>query len=51
MSEQGPGQRPRRRYPPLYERAVPIALVLIAAAIVIVLIIIFLVVLGLFPGS
>ncbi len=51
MSDKGPKQQPRRQYPPLYERIVPIALALIALAIIIVLIIIFGVVLGLFPGG
>ncbi len=46
-----PQQQPRRQYPPLYERIVPIALILIALAIIIVLLIIFGTVLGLFPGS
>jgi hypothetical protein len=51
MSEEDRKQQTRRRYPPLYERIVPIALVLIAFAIIIVLIVIFGVVLGLIPGS
>ena len=41
---------PKRQYPILYERAVPIALAIIVFAIVILLLIIFIVVLGLFPG-
>ena len=51
MPEEAPEQRPKRHYPPLFERLVPIALVLIALAILIVLIIIFGVALGLVPGS
>jgi hypothetical protein len=51
MSEEDRKQEPRRQYPPLYERVVPIALALIALAIIIVLITIFGVVLGLIPGS
>jgi hypothetical protein len=51
MPTKSPKQQPRRQYPALYERIVPIALALIALAIIIVLIIIFGVVLGLFPGS
>ena len=51
MSEEDRKQQTRRRYPPLYERIVPIALALIAFAIIIVLIVIFGVVLGLIPGS
>jgi hypothetical protein len=51
MSDTGPKPKPRRQYPPFYERIVPIALALIALAIIVVLIIILGVVLGLFPGS
>jgi hypothetical protein len=42
---------PRRRYPGIYDKAVPIALVFIAVAIVILLLIVAAVALGLFPGS
>jgi hypothetical protein len=42
---------PKRRYPPFYERAVPIALVVIAITIVILLVIIFGVALDLFPAA
>jgi hypothetical protein len=42
---------PKRQYPHLYERAVPIALGIVVFAIVILLLIIFGVVLGLFPGA
>ena len=41
----------RRQYPAAYEKAVPIALVLIALAIVILLGIILVVALGLYPGG
>jgi hypothetical protein len=51
MSDESPEQQPRRHYPPLYERIVPIALVLIALAVIVVLSIILGVVLSLFPGS
>ena len=51
MVDKDPERQPKRRYPPLYERVVPVALILIAVAILVVLIIIFGVVLGLFPGS
>jgi len=55
MSEDGPESgkegSTRRRYPAAYERAVPIALALIAAAIVILLVIILIVALGLYPGA
>ena len=44
------GPRPRK-YPGLYEKAVPIALGIVAAAIVILLLVILAVALGLFPGS
>ena len=42
---------PKRQYPLLYERAVPIALGIVVFVIVILLLIIFSVVLGLFPGA
>jgi hypothetical protein len=42
--------RPKRGYPPVYERAVPIALGIIGLFIIVLLIIIFGVALGLFPG-
>jgi hypothetical protein len=51
MSDGNQKQQPNREYPPLYERIVPIAIVLIAAAVIVVLFIIFGVALGLFPGS
>jgi hypothetical protein len=41
---------PKRQYPPFYEKAVPIALGIIAIAIIILLLIIVGVALGLFPG-
>jgi hypothetical protein len=41
----------KRQYPPLYERAVPIALGIVAFAIVTLLLIIFGLALGLFPGA
>jgi len=41
---------PIRRYPPVYEKLVPIALGIIALAIIVVLVIITTVVLGVFPG-
>ena len=43
--------RPRRPYPPFYERFVPIALVLIVVIIVVLLLIILAVALGLFPWA
>jgi hypothetical protein len=50
MSEEKKEQ-PRRQYPRLYEKAVPIALGIIALAIVILVVVILAVALGLFPGS
>jgi hypothetical protein len=44
-------QRPTREYPPIYEKLVPIALVLVAVGIIVVLLIILFVVLGLAVGS
>ena len=41
---------PKRQYPPFYEKAVPIALGVIAITIVVLLLIIIGVALGLFPG-
>ena len=43
--------RPKRQYPPFYEKVVPIALVVIVIAIVILLLIILGVALGLFPAT
>ena len=45
------GAPTKRQYPAAYEKAVPIALVLIALAIVILLGIILVVALGLYPGA
>jgi hypothetical protein len=42
---------PKREYPPFYEKAVPLALGIIAIVIVILLLIILGVALGLFPGA
>jgi hypothetical protein len=42
---------PKRRYPPFYERFVPIALGIIALVIIVLLVIIVSVALGLFPGA
>jgi hypothetical protein len=43
--------RPKRQYPPLYEKAVPIAVGIIGLAMVVLLIIALSVLLGLFPGA
>jgi amino acid transporter len=40
---------PKRQYPPLYERLIPIALVIIIVVIVVLLVIIVLVLTGFFP--
>ena len=48
-----PGNDPKhkREYPPFYEKAVPIAMVIIVAAIVILLLVVLGVLLGLFPAG
>ena len=51
MSDRDLKQKPRREYPPLFERIVPIALILIGLAIIVILVIILGVALGLFSGS
>jgi hypothetical protein len=51
MSDEDVKNTPRRQYPPVYEKIVPVAMVLIAIAILIVLLIAISVALGLFPGS
>jgi hypothetical protein len=43
--------RPKRTYPPFYERVVPIALAIIALIIVVLLLVSLGVALGLFPGA
>ena len=42
---------PRRQYPPLYEKVVPIALGAIVLGIIVLLVIILTVALGLLPGT
>jgi len=51
VSEKNQRASPKRQYPPLYEKVVPIALGIIVVAIVVLLVIIASVALGLFPGS
>jgi uncharacterized membrane protein YbaN (DUF454 family) len=51
MNDRHDAPQPKRQYPPLYERMVPIALGIIAAIILILLLIIFSVALGFFPGT
>jgi hypothetical protein len=41
----------KREYPPIYEKVVPVALLLIVVAIVILLVVVLGVLLGLFPGA
>lgn len=51
MPDQENSTPPKRQYPAFYEKAVPIALAIVALIIVVLLIIIFGVALGLFPGA
>ena len=51
MSEKKQRTSPKRQYPPLYEKVVPLALGIIVVAIIVLLAIIVSVALGLFPGS
>jgi hypothetical protein len=50
MTDRDREPSPKRRYPAVYERLVPVALVIIAAIVLILLAIIFSVALGFFPG-
>ena len=51
MPDQKEGGPPRRQYPAFYEKAVPIALILIVLAVVVLLLVVLVVVLGLCPGA
>jgi hypothetical protein len=51
MSNDNDTEKPTRKYPPLYERVVPIALGIIVLAIVVLLVVVLAVVTGLFPGA
>ena len=51
MDEKDQQTTPKRHYPLLYEKIVPVALGIIAVAIIVLLFIIVSVALGLFPGS
>jgi hypothetical protein len=51
MSEPQNNPPPKREYPPLYEKVIPIAVGIIVVAIVILLVIIVGVVTGLLPGA
>jgi hypothetical protein len=50
MSNDEKRASPKRRYPGLYDKAIPIALGIIVLAVVVLLVVIFGVALGLFPG-
>ena len=51
MSEQQPKPPPRREYPPVYEKVIPIAVGIIAVAILILLLVIIGVVTGVLPWA
>ncbi len=51
MNERNRPTPENRRYPPFYEKAIPIALVLIALVILVLLVAILAVILGVFPGA
>jgi len=51
MSSNDNRRPPKRRYPAVYERLIPVALGIIVLAVVVLLIVIFAVALGLFPVS
>jgi hypothetical protein len=51
VSDKGDRPAAKRRYPPFYERFVPIALGIIALVIIVLLLIIVSVALGAFPGG
>jgi hypothetical protein len=51
MNDQESAGPRKRQYPPFYEKAIPIALGIIAVAVAALLIIAILVALGAFPGS
>jgi hypothetical protein len=51
MNDREDRSSPRREYPSFYEKAVPIALGIIAVAVVVLLFIILAVALRLFPGA
>lgn len=50
MSDPKRDVTPKRRYPPVYERATPLALGVIVVLIVVLLLVVVVVLLGLFPG-
>ena len=51
MNDRDSPERPKRQYPPFYERVIPIVLGIIVLAIFVLLVIIVGVALGLFPGG
>ena len=51
MDKKNDDVSPRRQYPPLYEKVIPIALGVIVIAIVVLLVIVVGVALGFFPGA
>ena len=51
MSETKNSNQSKRKYPEVYEKIIPVALVILVCAIFFMLIIIATVVLGVFPGS
>ncbi len=51
MSEPKKSTRSARSYPEIYEKIIPVALVILVGAILFLLVIIATVVLGIFPGS
>ena len=51
MSETKNSNQSTRKYPEIYEKIIPIALIILVGAIVFMLVIIATVVLGVFPGS
>jgi hypothetical protein len=44
-------EKPKRQYPPLYEKLLPAAMVIVAVLILVILGIVLAVLLGLFPGT
>ncbi|MGD8466829.1 MAG: hypothetical protein PVI09_23475 [Anaerolineae bacterium] len=53
MSEQKKqsDKAPKRQYPPIYERAIPLAMGAIAVLIIVLLLVVAIVLFGLFPGT
>lgn len=51
MADRGAPDKRKRRYPPVYEKLVPVLLGSIVVAILVILVVIVLVAAGIFPGS